>query len=113
MQTESPRQYAEETLRRFAEDVFDRQLRAFHDHFGRIPERCEPVFFRADTDVAEPMCPQEVLSLVTAVAIDDRELSFRSIEDARVFAIHVMVHLGLPREGAEEALLETGRFRKH
>lgn len=103
-------QYYESTIEHFAEVVFDRQLHRFYERFGRIPKSCDPVFFQPEPDVPAPMCPPEILALVTGEAMADTHLDFTSEEGARVFAILVLMRLGLSTEDAEEALTQSGVF---
>lgn len=103
--------YVEGAIRQFAEQLFDRQLSRFFDRFGRLPNGCEPVFFVHEEEAPMPMAAPEILALVVAETQSDSLLAFRSEEGVRVFAILVLMQLGLPVEGVEDALTGTGVFQ--
>lgn len=103
----------QEAVEWFAEKIFERQLERFHDRFGRVPSKCDPVFFRAGTGGPEPLCALEILSSVTGEALEDECLEFDSPEGARAFGILVMMRMGLSPEAAEDAVLGRGRFALH
>lgn len=56
------------------------------------------------------MSPQEVLATATGDVVSDETLAFGSVETARVFAVLVLMHLGLSPDDAEDAV--RGRFKR-
>lgn len=105
--------YEESVIEAFAVTLLDRQLERFFDQFGRVPKRCDPVFFDVVDDGPSPMSAPEVLALVTGEAWANEQLELESMESARIFAILVLMRYGLPESGAEDAICGTGRFAIH
>ncbi len=97
----------------FATATFDRQLSRFHERFGRIPLGDEPVFFRPEEPTPEPMAFQEILASITGDAWESPVLEFADVDSARIFAILVLMRLGLSAEEAEEAKAGSGSFLRH
>jgi len=102
-----------EAVEWFAEEILGRQIERFHDRFGRVPKRCDPVFFCVEAERPEPLSAPEILSRVVGEAIEDPCLEFDSPEGARAFGILVMMHMGLPPDAAEEAVTRRGCFALH